>query len=329
MPINFTSRTITSSDPFAKTAEARTPSDDEILSKWIFLTYSSYVLLGPESTKEAAGCDVDPSTHMLILHCDETMRSCVVVTGHVARLAFQTYDSHLSYVTCGAQKPLVHALVLHGSESTPSTLGSLTSKLRASAASMGFRIKVVTRETPGRASAVLFKRASTTVELLLKSPHADFEQMWWPQLDVEVFFPGLWSDFMHLQNLLDVSEGQVVSTIPCMYDGQSYPERLPVLSDEARSILATIKEELAAAVKGGQTPKEFFRTTNMDAPLRGIPFTGLEDSLRELLVPVAALAPFCNVCAKMGVSKQCAGCGSEYYCSPEHQRADWPRHESW
>ena len=34
----------------------------------------------------------------------------------------------------------------------------------------------------------------------------------------------------------------------------------------------------------------------------------------------------CNECGA-AASKKCAGCGSVYYCSIEHQKADWTSHK--
>lgn len=328
MPINITTRTLTPNDPFAKPSEARTPQDNDALSLWINLTYSCYVLLGPESKKIGVGRHLLPSTHVLILHCDETKRSCVVSSGHKARLGFQTYNSHLSYVTRGARKTLVHALELCDGVDTPSALGSLSSSLRASAERLGHRIEVVKLEVPSQACAVLFERATATVEWLLKSPHADFNDAQWPQLDVEDAFPTTWSMLKLLQAKLDVFHG-TVSALPCIYNGRAYAERLPILSDEARTILAAVRRELAEAGKRGQSPIEYAKTTDLDAPLDGIPAPGLEATFRQLLVPLAASGPLCSVCAKLGVTKRCADCRVDFYCSVEHQREDWPHHRSW
>lgn len=202
------------------------------------------------------------------------------------------------------------------------------SSLRASAERLGRRIEVTALKAPSQACAVLFERATATLEWLLKSPHADFNGARWPQLDVEDTFPSTWSALKLLQARLDVFNG-IFSALPCLYDGTAYAERLPILSDKARTALAAEKRELTEASKRGQTLLEYIELTKLDGPLSGIPFTGLEASLRELLVPFAASGPLCSVCAKLGVSKRCAGCQVDCYCSVEHQREDWPHHKSW
>lgn len=301
MPIKVTSRTLTPNDPFAKPTEARTPGDDAILSRWIAPAFSCYVLLGPESTKVGVGSHLAPSSHVVVLHCDETMRSSVVLVGSIGRLGFlQTFDIHLSYITQGALNPLIYALILHDGVSTPFVLDSLTSSLRASAERLGHRIEVTALEGPSQACAVLFKRATATLEWLLKSPCTDLNEADWPELDVEDSFPTVWSAFKLLQTKLDFLVG-VFPVLPCHYDGKAYADRLPIFSDDARAVLVAVRMELGKAGKRGQTPVEYFETTNLDAPLSGVPSGNLAANLRKLLMPVADLGPLCSVCANLGV----------------------------
>lgn len=329
MLIKITSRTLTSTDPFVTPTAARTPSVKEILSHWVVVPFGCYVLLEADSPKVGVAYKISLSPQpVVVLHCEETKRSCLIVAQEF--LLMQNYDAHIAAVTRGASKPLVQALLLHvAAEQT--FISSLSSNVRSSAARSKARIEIDTHRAPKQISAMLLERGTGAVTWLLAPPHIKFNSDWWPEPDVEVAFPALCAALEAFRKPIDAVNGLGLHPIPCLYDGKAYPARLPILSNETRTVLALIKREMAAALKSGRTPEHGWWLENMKASLGPgtAALAGMESDLRGMLMPMWLFGPVCTICAKGQVSLQCSGCRVEYYCSVEHQRADWPHHKGW
>lgn len=325
MPIVFTNKKLKATNPLAKPIDARTPSDKAYLSQLVLLTSGTSVLLEPDSSKVAAGYALSQFKQpVLILHCDETQRSALLAV-HVSMHAICTYDRQLSYITKAATSSTIHAAIVVHADSAPP---SLTSNLRTSAERMGLQISITSHVVPSNTEGILFERAGGKSTCFLPSPRVNFNSSWWPEPNVELIFAPLCTDLTLFQMMVDILHGVVVTEVPCVYDGAAYPKRLPVFSNHARDTLAVVKREIAAARKSGRSPDDSDDwRDNMDAPLGKLNVAGAK-GLRRYLMPLWLFGPLCGVCAKMGVSKQCAGCGVECYCSVEHQREHWPHHKT-
>lgn len=331
MPITLTTRTFTPSDPVAKHMEDRTPSDDDFLSKWIHLPFAGYILLSPQSVKVGVAYKISLSPEpVVILHCDETKRSCLIAAHHI-QLLFHEYDSQVTAVARGASNPVVHALLIHCGAAV-TTLTSLQAVLHASAKRSSLRIDVKIQPVPARTDAILLERGMGNIQCLISSSyHFEFNPNWWPELD-----PNVSAVFLTMHAALETLRAQVATTrnpnvtpIACLYDEVAYPSRLPILTEETRNVLALVKREMAAAAERGADRTSTEWSDNPAASLDNVKYSGVEEDVRDLLLPMWLFGPLCTICAKENVAMQCSGCGMEFYCSAEHQREDWPHHKGW
>lgn len=328
MPITLVTRSITSSDPFAKPPVARTPSDNAVLSETILLPLGSLALLHPNSSKTGIAVDVtDFPIPVLILFCDATKRSCIIAVDE-ARLLSQGHDAQLSYIAQGASRPVINASFLYFGSLTPPNRKILGYALRASAKRTSVQVKVNILIPPVQASAIFLARGTGAVEALLPSPEARFNTEKWPEPEAVASFLMMWQGLNFFQHGCYFGDSADFAPIPCLYDGETYPERLPVLSSEALDVLAVVKREMAAVVKNGKDPAFGWWQDALAASLGIGALDGQEDAIRRLLLPVRLFSPACIVCAKERVSLRGSGCGMEY-CSSEHQRENWPHHKEW
>jgi hypothetical protein len=51
-----------------------------------------------------------------------------------------------------------------------------------------------------------------------------------------------------------------------------------------------------------------------------------DEEHKEKLPMLVAHDDWCAVCSQKGSGQRCSGCKNVFYCSPEHQKADWRRH---
>lgn len=201
MPINITSRTLTPNDPFVKRSQARTPSDMQTLSDIVLIVSVGHVLLGPESDKVAIAYKIDDgSDPILILHCDETKRSCLV-SAPEGLLLSQDYDAQLAYITQNTMNATIHALVVHRVAVDPLDWAFCTWNLRISAERLvcGLQLKVDTYEVTTQVSGLLLGRGTGNLCCLLASPDAAFNDAWWPRPGLELFFTLMWASCTALQ----------------------------------------------------------------------------------------------------------------------------------
>lgn len=104
------------------------------------------------------------------------------------------------------------------------------------------------------------------------------------------------------------------------YDSQKWNPRLPIMSDNTRTLLSELREEIPS------THRVRVHSRLENPPLLDTIDSATKEKLRQIIVKGA----FCTVCGKKDECEPCTFCiGGDSYCSARHKMLDWPHHKEW